>query len=223
MIRSARGGIGIFGGTFNPIHLGHLRAAEEVVELLGLERMLFVPSASPPHKHAARGDRIAPAAQRLRWVRAAVDGNPRFEVDPLEIERGGASYTVDTLRALARRSAGGPPVFAIGCDAFAELGSWREPEELLALAHFAVMTRPPVVAGTLADWLPKELRGAVEIGPDGRSGRHRRTGTELLTVEVSALHISASDVRRRLREGRSVRYLLPEAVRESVEGSGVYA
>ena len=222
MTRSGQSRIGVFGGTFNPIHFGHLRAAEEVVEALGLERMLFVPSARPPHKHTRAGDRIAPADERLRWVRDAVAGNPRFEVDALEIERGGSSYTVDTLRTLGRRCAPELPVFTIGCDAFAELGSWREPDELLALAHFAVMTRPPVSAGSLADWLPKELRDEVEIGPDGRSGRHRRAATELWVVEVSALHISASDVRRRLREGRSVRYLLPEAVRESLEQSGVF-
>jgi nicotinate-nucleotide adenylyltransferase len=223
MTRSGRGRIGVFGGTFNPIHLGHLRAAEEVVEALGLERMLFVPSAHPPHKREGAGAPLAPAALRLQWVRAAVAGNPRFEVDPLEIERGGSSYTVDTLRALGRRTAPEAPVFAIGCDAFAELGSWREPELLVTLAHFAVMTRPPVTAGSLADWLPKELCQAVEIDPDGRAGRHRRAGTELRVVEVSALHISASDLRRRLREGRSVRYLLPESVREAVERSGVFS
>lgn len=215
--------IGLFGGTFNPVHVGHLRAAEEVAEQLGLERMVFVPSAVPPHKGRRDGATIAPADRRLAWVRAAVADNPRFEVDPLEIERGGSSYSVDTLRAFHARRTAEPPVFVIGCDAFVEIGEWREPEALFALAHFAVMTRPPGGDGTLRDWLPKPLADAVELDADGRTGRHREAGTWLRLMEISALDVSASDIRRRLREGRSVRYLLPETVRRAVEQSGVYA
>ncbi len=92
--------IGIYGGTFNPIHVGHLRAAEEVAEALGLARVIFVPSATPPHKTEEPEDAIAPAADRLAWVRLAIAGNPRFEASAIEVERGGASYLVDTLRAL---------------------------------------------------------------------------------------------------------------------------
>ena len=103
--RDRRGGVGVYGGTFNPIHLGHLRAAEEVVEVLDLERMLFVPSAEPPHKEAAEADVIAPARDRLHWVRLAVKDNPRFEADPIEVEREGLSYAVHTLSALGERLA----------------------------------------------------------------------------------------------------------------------
>ena len=212
--------VGIFGGTFDPIHWGHLRAAEEVAEQLELERVLFVPSASPPHKpHAG----IAAAELRLTWVRNAIADNPRFAVDPLEIERGGHSYSIETLRQIGARLAPELPVFLIGCDAFAEIAEWREPDALLRLAHFAVMTRPPATSGTLRDWLPQPLAGSIELAPDGRSGRHREAGTEVRLVEISALDISSSDVRRRLREGRSVRYLLPETIRDDVENSGVYA
>lgn len=214
--------IGIFGGTFNPIHVGHLRAAEEVVEVLELERMIFVPSAEPPHKQGGLRDPIAPAAERLAWARAAVRDNPRFEVDPLEIERGGPSYSVETLRTLAARSGPEPPVFVIGQDAFREVGSWREPRTVLKLAHFAVITRPPATKRSLAEWLPGELRGEVELAPDGLSARHREADTWIQVVEITALDVSASEIRRRLREGRSVRYLLPEAVRLAVEASGVY-
>lgn len=214
---------GVFGGTFNPIHLGHLRAAEEVAEQLDLDRVLFVPSAEPPHKETRDGDPIASAAERLAWVRAAVADNPRFAVDALEIERGGTSYTVETLRVLAERLAPDEPVFIIGCDAFAELGEWREPEAVFALTHFAVMTRPPVTGGRLHDWLPKCVRDAVELAPDGLSGRHRETGKWLRSVEILALDVSASGVRQRLRDGRCVRYLLPEPVRAAVEKSGVYS
>ena len=154
-----KGGVGLFGGTFNPVHWGHLRAAEEVAERLELERVLFVPSASPPHKPGAG---VAPASRRLAWVRDAVADNPRFAVDPLEVERGGRSYSVDTLREIGAKLAPERPVFVIGCDAFAEIDAWREPEQLFALAHFAVMTRPRTDGSTLRDWLP------------GRAGGRRR-------------------------------------------------
>ena len=124
MTRPSR--VGIYGGTFNPIHIGHLRAAEEVAEALDLERVIFVPSARPPHKCEEPDDPIAAARDRLAWVRAAVAGNPRFEVDDLEVERGGASYAVETLRTLGSRW--GRPVFIIGHDAFVEIDTWREPE-----------------------------------------------------------------------------------------------
>ena len=215
--------IGIYGGTFNPIHLGHLRAAEESVELLGLERMLFVPSALPPHKDEGDAGPIAPARDRLEWVRLAIAGNPRFALDPIEVERGGASYLVDTLRALARRVAPELPVFLIGQDAFAEVDTWREPEVLFTLAHFAVTPRPPVLAGNLDQWLPTCLRDHIELAPDGASGRHRRAGTWIRLLPIAALDISASEIRARLRKGRSVRYLLPEAVREAIMRSQTYA
>lgn len=211
---------GVFGGTFNPIHLGHLRAAEEVVERLGLERMIFVPSGAPPHK--PRDEELASAALRLDWVERAVAPNPRFEVDALEIEREGASFTVDTLRALGRSIAPERPVFVIGEDAFAEIESWRDPEVLLTLSHFAVIPRPPPRKGSLAAWIPASLAGAIELAPDGHSGFHRQAGTWIRQVPVTALEVSSSDVRSRIRTGRSVRYLLPESVREAVLKSEAY-
>jgi nicotinate-nucleotide adenylyltransferase len=220
MTRGAR--IGIFGGTFNPIHVGHLRAAEEVREQLGLERVLLVPAAEPPHKAGSRADPIAPAALRLAWLRAAVADNPGLGVDAIEVDRGGPSYTIDTVRAIAPRTAPEPPVFVIGCDAFALLPSWREPEALLRLASFAVITRPPVQAGALPAWLPDRLRGAFEIEPSGRVARHREAPTWVRAVEIQALDVSASDVRERIRKGLSVRYLVPEAARGAILASGVY-
>ncbi len=214
--------VGIFGGTFNPIHVGHLRAAEEVVEALALERLIFVPCAEPPHKRSAGADPIAPARARLAWIRAALADNPRLEVDPIELERGGPSYSVDTLRAIGSRTAPELPVFVIGQDAFQEVAAWREPEALFRLAHFAVMTRPPAAKGSLCDWLPEGLRDDFALAPDGLSARHRRAPSWLRVVEITALDVSASDIRRRLREGRSVRYLLPESVRTLVIESGAY-
>jgi len=214
--------LGVFGGTFNPIHMGHLRAAEEVAEQLGIERVVFVPSAHPPHKDDDGGDPIAPAELRLAWARAATADNPLFEVDDLEIERGGRSWTVDTLRTIGARVAPELPIFMIGCDAFVEMGTWREPESIFTLAHLAVTTRPPVTRGSLADWLPRCVRNEIDLAPDGLSGRHRHADTCVRLLEIPALDVSASDIRRRLREGRSVRYLLPETVRLAVEKSGAF-
>lgn len=214
--------LGILGGTFNPVHLGHLRAAEEVREALDLERVLLVPSAEPPHKHGSAKDPIAPAQARLAWLREAVAGNPGLEVDPLEIERGGRSFTFETVERIGARTAPEPPVFLIGCDAFEQLDSWREPKRLLARCHFAVMTRPPS-RGRLLDWLPAALRGEVVLSPDGSSAQHREAPTWIRTVRISALDISSSDIRERIRTGRSVRYLLPEPVRQAALASGVYA
>lgn len=216
--------VGVYGGTFNPIHVGHLRAAEEVAEALDLARVLFVPSAVPPHKADDPDDAIAPAALRLDWVRRAIADNPGFAADPVEVERGGASYLVETLGALRARLAPSDeePVFLVGSDAFAEMGAWREPAALFALAHYAVMVRPPLRTGSLADWLPTAVRDEIELAPDGRSGRHRRAGTWLRLVEIAGFDVSASDLRARLREGRSVRYLLPESIRDAVLESGVY-
>jgi nicotinate-nucleotide adenylyltransferase len=221
---AARQRVAILGGTFNPIHLGHLRAAEEAVELLGLDRVLFVPSGDPPHKEGLASDPLAPAKLRLEWVRLATEDNPRFEVAALEIERGGRSYSVDTLRELAPDVAPEHPIFLIGHDAFALMDTWRDPEAIFALAHFAVMVRPGDAAGSagsLADWIPKRVRDAVALAPDGRSALHH-SGTWIRRVEIAGLDISASNLRARLRGGHSLRYLVPEAVRREVERTGVF-
>lgn len=215
--------VGIYGGTFNPIHIGHLRAAEEVAEALGLEQVVFVPSATPPHKCARPDDPIAPARDRLAWVRAAVADNPRFAVDDIEVERGGPSFAVETLRSVGRRTAPERPVFIIGHDAFVEIGTWREPAALLELANFAVTTRPPVAGGSLAEWLPDLFRSRVDVAPDGLSARHRTADTWIRLIEIPMLDVSSSEIRASLREGRSVRYLIPQVVIHAIETSGAYA
>lgn len=213
---------GVYGGTFNPIHLGHLRAAEEVLEQLGLTRMLFVPSARPPHKSPG-DDVIAPPEERLSWVESAIASNPRFEVDAIELERQGPSYLIDTLRELGERLAPELPVFTLGCDAFQEMDTWREPNTLLSLAHFAVTTRPPLQTGSLQEWLPAGLAANFDVAEDGLSARHRDAGTWIRLLPITALDVSASEIRRRLRVGGSVRYLLPEATHDAVVSSGCYA
>jgi nicotinate-nucleotide adenylyltransferase len=214
--------LGILGGTFNPIHLGHLRAAEEVRERLALARVLLVPSAEPPHKEDSRADPIAPAELRLRWAREAVADNPALAVDALEVERGGRSFTVDTVRAIAERTRPEPPVFVIGADAFALMSSWRDPEALLRLAHLAVIPRSGARGG-LADWMPDCTRSHYELDPAGDVAHHREADTWIRRVDIPMLDISSSDVRERVRKGLSIRYLVPEAVRRDVLDSKAYS
>jgi nicotinate-nucleotide adenylyltransferase len=132
---------------------------------------------------------------------------------------------VETLRTLGQQIAPDLPVFVLGADAFAEVGTWREPEALFTLANFAVITRPGAVAAAAekSHWLPTRVLGGFELAGDGRSARHRAAGTWARLLEIAALDISASDIRARLRSGRSVRYLLPEAIWEDVLKSRVYA
>lgn len=216
--------IGLFGGTFNPIHLGHLRAAEEVREALDLARIDFIPSNVPPHKREHDGDPIAPAAQRFAWVEAAIAEHPRFAIDRVELDREGPSYLVDTLAAIRRRNPEArPPVFIVGEDAFAEMGSWRKPEELFALSDFAVMTRPPGRLDDLAARIPDVVRSAFTFAEAGRVALHRHAGTRIDLVPITALDVSSSQIRRACRDGRSIRWLVPEAIRAAIEDSRCYA
>ena len=212
--------IGIFGGTFNPIHVGHLRAAEEVAESLGLAQVLFVPAANPPLKRDG-GVTLAPAIDRFRWVEAAIAENPRFEISAVEQGRAGPSYLVDTLRLLREELAPAEPVFILGQDAFAQLDAWRAPDLLPTLAHFAVVTRPPG-GGDLGDWLPASLAASVEIEPGGQHASHKTAGTWIRRVPISTFDVSATDIRQRLRNGRSIRYLVPEIARELIEKCDAY-
>ena len=215
--------IGLLGGTFNPIHLGHLRAAEEVREALTLERVLFIPSAVPPHKRTDRLDPIAPAEQRLDWVERATAVTKHFSVDRIEIDRPGRSFLVDTLEAIRDREPEDVRlVFIVGEDAFAELGDWREPARLFELADYAVMTRPPGRMRGLGEGLPSVVRDAFELSSDGRLAVHREAGTRIERVEVTPLDISSSGIRRAVREGRSIRFLVPESIREDIEHGGCY-
>ena len=186
--------IGVFGGTFDPPHTGHLVVASDACQALGLDRVLWIPSAVPPHK--VRTVR-APAETRLALVRAAIDGDPRFEADDLELRRAGPSYTVDTLRELAARHPGAELVLLIGADNLREIPGWREPEGILALARVAVLSRD----------------GAT-VPPD--------SPIPATSVAVTRVDVSATEVRRRAAAGETIRYLVPDAVRALIERGGLY-
>ena len=206
--------IGLFGGTFNPIHLGHLRAAEEVREALDLERVLFIPSRIPPHKRPDSSDPIAPTEERLEWVEHPIRAHDRVFVDRIEIDRTCLSYLVDTLAEIREREVGiHRTVFIVGEDAFAEMGDWRAPDQIFSTTDLAVMTRPPGRMKHLQEGIPSVVRNAFEIAEDGQSAVHREAQTRIELVSISALDISSSKIREARREGRSIRFLVPETIR----------
>lgn len=184
---------GLLGGSFDPVHHGHLIAAARAAEALGLERVLFVPCARQPLKDRAP---VAPGPDRRAMLDLALAGEPAFAVEPLELEKGGVSYTVETLRALAARLPGERLVLLLGADAAATLPSWRSAAEVARLAEIAALTRPgaPDVAGPLV--------------------RH--------VVATPAIEISASDIRARCLAGKSVRYLVPDAVADYIRRNHLY-
>jgi nicotinate-nucleotide adenylyltransferase len=216
---SGRGGIGIFGGTFNPIHLGHLRAAEEVREGQGLDEVRFVPAALPPHKEAAG---LATAADRLRMVELAVAGTPGFRVSAVELERSGPSYSVDTLRAV--RADIGPDarvVFVLGWDAFRELHTWKEYAAIFTLVDVVVVTRPPSPDHLAHDEIPLAAREA--FGYDSRRESFRHASGHVLSLQrITALDISAAGIRERVSTRRSIRFLVPREVESYIVERGLY-
>jgi len=210
--------IGIFGGTFNPVHLGHLRSAEEVAEQQALDRLLFLPCGSPPHKPA---EGVAPAHHRVEMVRLAIAGNPRFQLSTIEVERGGRSYSVDTLQALRESMAESELVFILGLDAFREIATWKDYRHLFELCSIVVTSRASTRAPRLRALLPVAARQDFWYLPDATTLRHR-TGHLVTFQQLTNLDISASVIRERLRSGASVRYLVPTSVRRYLSRHPVY-
>ena len=183
--------LGLFGGTFDPPHLGHLVVAQDVVEGLALDRLLFLPAGSPPHK---TGKVISPAPLRLEMVRALTAGSDVFRVSDVELKRGGPSFTVDTLRYYRDLYPEAEIFFVLGADQATAFDGWRDPEILASLATLVVMAR-----------------GGVQV-----------PGMNFTSVPVTRVDISATNIRERVRAGRSIRYLVPEEVRQIIESQCLY-
>jgi nicotinate-nucleotide adenylyltransferase len=207
--------LGVFGGTFNPVHVAHLRVAEEVGESLGLSRVLWIPSAAPPHKHGS----LATAEHRLEMVRLATASNPCFEVFDLELHRKGPSYTVDTLQTLRSRYPEVRLWFVLGTDVLEEIDTWHEPEKIFELASIAVVLRPGSKRAPLDRRIPRRFADAFQVGP---FGLEHRSGQEIRRIPVSALAVSASNLRRRIARGASIRYLVPDPVIDYIEKHRLY-
>jgi len=209
--------IGIFGGTFDPIHFGHLRLAEEMAEALGLSRVRFIPAGQPPHRGAPR----TAATHRLEMVRRAIAGNPRFAVDAREVQRPQPSYTVDTLTALRAELGNEQPLWLLlGADAFLGLPSWHQWQQLFDLANIAVAARP----GTRllqSDSIPGDLKHEVSQRQQTGGAPAGPAGTVRLQ-QMTPLDISATAIRDTLARRGSARYLLPDAVLDYIHEHQLY-
>jgi len=191
--------IGLYGGTFDPIHLGHLRAAENAREALALDLVAFVPSAVPPHRSAP----ASPPEQRLEMARLATSPYNGFAAWDDELRRSGPSYTVETVDAIVRARASDTFVLVVGADTWPEIPSWREPERLLSLVEVAVVERPGFRSGAEAK----------PPFPSSRGVRH---------VSGPGLPLSATAIREQAKAGHSVRFLVPDAVADYIAERGLY-
>lgn len=206
--------IGIFGGSFDPIHLGHLRAALELVQALELEQVRFIPCRQPPH----RSPPVAGAEQRVALLEAALRGEPAFRLDTRELHRDGPSYTVDTLLSLRAELGAAPLCLILGMDAFQGFSAWHRWREVIELAHLVVAHRPgwtPPRSGAVAELLAqRQVRGGAEL--------RQHSGGRVLLWPVTPLDISSSHIRTLVMEGRSPRYLVPEAVWALIQARNIY-
>lgn len=198
--------IGIFGGTFNPVHMGHLIMAQDALEVFDLSKVLFVPCDLPPHKDASR---LAPAAHRATMLEKAIEDNPDFEMCDIEIRRGGTNYSIDTVRHLRNLYPRNDLFFIIGSDSLMELHQWKDIEELLRLCRFVTFVRP--------GFDPQKASGKALKLENG-------LGRDLIknVVAVHQVEISASDIRHRIAEGMSIRYLVPTFVEIYIAEHNLY-
>ena len=196
------GRIGILGGTFDPPHLAHLAIAEEARESLGLSRILFVPAGEPWQK----ADRaVSPGAVRLAMVERAIAGNPFFIVDPREVNRAGPSYTAETVAELVAET-GSEPWVILSAEALAGFATWRDPERILALARLCVVPRD----------------GAPDDAPAAFRARYPAAADRMVVLDRPRLAISSTEIRARVRAGRSIRYLVPDAVAALISEYALY-
>lgn len=219
--------VGLFGGTFDPVHFGHLRAALEVKEGFGLTQVFLIPAAMPPHKTR---EGVAATADRLRMIELAAEGEPGLMVSDVEIRREGPSYTIDTVRHFRRELATANEIFLImGLDAFLEIDSWRSFRELLSLVSVIVITRPDA-EGRRCEPEGKELAGFIrsristDLTVSGSPAVFSAPGIQAITLfPVTALGISSSRIRDLVSSGRSIRFLVPAAVQEYIQTKGLYS
>lgn len=217
--------LGLFGGTFDPVHLGHLRLAEEAADSLGLASVRWIPAGQPAHRaHTAKAPQVT-AAQRLAMVRLAIAGNPRFALDAAEVDAAAPSYTVPTLERLrADPALGGarPLVLLLGADAFAGLPDWHRWEALFDLAHIAVAHRPgfPIDAASLPPALAAAYRARRAETP---AALGETPAGRVVTFAMTQLDVSATQIRSLLANGRSPRYLLPDAVIAYIQKQLLYS
>jgi nicotinate-nucleotide adenylyltransferase len=211
--------IGLLGGTFDPVHLGHLRIAEEIGEDLMLDKVYLVPGGNPPHK---KNHSVSSFKDRLTMAQLAIEGTERFDVLDLEGQRQGLSYSIETLRELHQRFDSGTEIyFLIGTDAFLDIKTWKEYKNLFNYAHFVIFRRPGFPTQDLDIFLNSL---GIELTKSDRVNHYEVTsGKTIIMQEVSSLYISSTAIRRMVGERRSIRFLVPNSVRDYILKRGLYS
>jgi nicotinate-nucleotide adenylyltransferase len=209
--------IGLFGGTFNPIHIGHLRGAEEIQEAFRLQELVFIPAAIPPHKMT---ENVIEANHRLEMVKLATVSNPCFSVTDVELKRPGKSYSIDTIRYFRERVEG-TLFFILGGDAFVEMGSWKDFTELFTLCNFIVMMRPKSKKNAHPNPLPESLASLFQYHQERGEWVHA-SGHTLHFQEITYLDISSTKIREKMEKEESVKYLVPPEVEAYAQNHRLY-
>jgi nicotinate-nucleotide adenylyltransferase len=207
----------LFGGTFNPIHLGHLRGAEEIWQAFRLEEVIFIPSSNPPHKVT---EKVIEAKHRLEMVKLATSSNPHFSTSDLELSRPGRSFSIDTIRFFRERHQD-TFFFILGGDAFVEIETWKNFQDLFSLCHFIVMARPGSQNNISSSPFTKTLVPDFRYGPEEKAWIHL-SGHRVYFKEISFLDISSTKVRELIENGETVKYLIPAEVETYIQKHGLY-
>ncbi|MBI5674738.1 MAG: nicotinate-nucleotide adenylyltransferase [Nitrospirae bacterium] len=215
--------IGIFGGAFNPIHYGHLRTAEEVADMLALDRVLFIPSGKPAFKKPG----LADARHRYQMTKRAIDDNPLFAISDIELKTPGRSYSADTVRKIKEMYDDYNLYFIMGIDAFADLPDWKEPESLITLANIVVISRPEYLFADLSSSpyikrIPKKALRELDKGERKKISFKMPSGQRCHLLNVTELNISASRIRNLLMYGKNAKYLLPDSVKSYIISHRLY-
>lgn len=210
---------GLFGGTFDPVHLGHLRAAEEIRELLGLDKVYFIPSAVPPHKMSAH---ITEPSHRLEMLKIAVSSNPHFDTCDYEVREKTTSYTIETLRYLTGAHPDTEFYFIVGHELFSEIETWREYKELFTLSNFAVITRPGFLNGAPHPPLALKTEFSYHKVEDNVTFYRNNKSRIIAFTQIRGLEISSTEIRRFVKGEKSIRYLVPDRVEEYITNNKLY-
>jgi len=220
MSKTKQNRVGLFGGTFDPIHYGHLSAAEEIIQTLSLNKVYFIPSAIPPHKEESN---ITPAADRLKMLRLAIEGNEHFDISEFELERETPSYTVDTLEHLTGAHPDLEFYFILGNEIFNKIESWKDYRRLFELTNFVVITRPGF-SDVDSNKIPLALKDDFRYYKKVENViSYTNNARDIVFTEIRGIEISSTDIRNSVKSNKSIKYLIPDKVEKYIITEKLYA
>lgn len=213
--------IGLIGGTFNPVHLGHLRAAEETREILELDKIHFVPALTPPHKNKSD---IASEDHRLNMLRIATESNPGFQVIDLELRRNAPSYTIDTLKQLTAENPGNEYFFIVGTELFTRIDTWKGYKKLFKYADFVILNRPGYYEIDLSNLLPLALKNEFRYSYKEKEIDvfEHKSSNRLIFINIDGIKLSSTKIRNMIHQQKSIRYLVPEKIEQYILENRLY-